>query len=29
VGKWHGCALGQDGLIQCWGNNFYGQLDPQ
>ncbi|MEM1009767.1 MAG: hypothetical protein AAGJ35_12260, partial [Myxococcota bacterium] len=26
VGSWHSCALIQDGYVQCWGHNMYGQL---
>ncbi len=26
MGVGHGCAVLGDGTVQCWGNNYYGQL---
>jgi hypothetical protein len=26
IGENHGCLLGGDGLVHCWGDNRYGQL---
>jgi alpha-tubulin suppressor-like RCC1 family protein len=28
VGPKHACARLDDGSIECWGNNFYGQMGP-
>jgi alpha-tubulin suppressor-like RCC1 family protein len=26
TGRYHGCALGRDGEVYCWGANLFGQL---
>ena len=25
----HACAIGGDGVVSCWGSNYYGQAAPQ
>ena len=29
AGEMHACGMGDDGLIQCWGSDFSGQLEPR
>lgn len=29
LGDMHGCALGADGRVLCWGNNWLGQTHPR
>jgi len=28
AGDSHACALRDDGIVRCWGNNFYGKANP-
>jgi alpha-tubulin suppressor-like RCC1 family protein len=29
AGNWHSCALFEDGIVQCWGDNLEGQIGSE